>query len=119
MEQKKNIFDMKKSWQWMVYIDLALPLIMFLFGWLMGDNDMGKFFSGLFHAYNLYIMNPFFDLANKMGIVGILIPLFLFGWAIKRRDFVDLAICVGIEALVVVYFWQEWNYLVIQPLTFS
>ena len=90
MEQKKSIFNMKKSWQWMVYIDLALPLIMFLFGWLMGDNDMGKFFSGLFHAYNLYIMNPFFDLANKMGIVGILIPLFLFGWAIKRRDFVDL-----------------------------
>ena len=53
MEQKKSIFDLKKSWQWMTYIYIVLPLIMFALGWLMGDNDMGKFFSGLFNAYNL------------------------------------------------------------------
>ena len=53
MEQKKSIFDLKKSWQWMAYIYFILPVIMFILGWLMGDNDMGKFFSGLFHAYNL------------------------------------------------------------------
>ena len=61
MEQKKSILDLKKSWQWMAYIYFALPLIMFVLGWLMGDNDMGKFFSGLFHAYNLYIMNPLLE----------------------------------------------------------
>ena len=98
MEQKKSILDLKKSWQWMAYIYFALPLIMFVLGWLMGDNDMGKFFSGLFHAYNLYIMNPLLDFSKKMGIVGILIPLLLFGWAIKRKDYIDLAISIGIEA---------------------
>ncbi|MCI5527352.1 MAG: hypothetical protein V8T62_09320 [Oscillospiraceae bacterium] len=118
MEQKKSIFDLKKSWQWMAYIYFILPVIMFILGWLMGDNDMGKFFSGLFHAYNLYIMNPLLDFGKKMGIIGILIPLVLFGWAIKRKDYIDLAISVGIEALVVLYFWQEWNYLVIGPLHF-
>ena len=116
MEQKKSIFDLKKSWQWMAYIYFILPVIMFILGWLMGDNDMGKFFSGLFHAYNLYIMNPLLDFGKKMGIIGILIPLVLFGWAIKRKYYIDLAISVGIEALVVLYFWQEWNYLVIGPL---
>ena len=50
MEQKKSIFDLKKSWKWMAYIYFILPVIMFTLGWLMGDNDMGKFFSGLFHA---------------------------------------------------------------------
>ncbi len=118
MEEKKNIFELKKSWHWMVYIYVVLPVAMFVLGWLMGDNDMGKFFSGLFHAYNLYVMNPIFNLDKKMGIIGILVPLFLFGWAVKRKDFIDLAISAGIEALVVVYFWQEWNYLLIRPLHF-
>lgn len=118
MEKKKINFDLKKSWQWMVYIYFGLPLIMFILGWLMGDNDMGKFFSGLFHAYNLYIMNPLFNFTKKMGIIGILMPLFFFGWAIKRKDYVDLAISAGIEAAVVVYFCMGWNYFVIQPLSF-
>lgn len=102
----------------MVYIYGVLPVFMFLLGWLMGDNDMGKFFSGLFHAYNLYILNPILDLDKKMGIMGILIPLFLFGWAVKRKDYWDLAISAGIEAVAVLYFWQEWNYLAIRPLNF-
>ncbi len=118
MEQKKSIFDLKKSWQWMVYIYGVLPIFMFLLGWLMGENDMGKFFSGLFHAYNLYILNPILNLDKRMGIIGILLPLFFFGWAIKRKDYWDLAISAGIEAVAVLYFWQEWNYLAIRPLHF-
>ena len=53
-----------------------------------------------------------------MGIIGILLPLFFFGWAIKRKDYWDLAISAGIEAVAVLYFWQEWNYLAIRPLHF-
>lgn len=118
MEKKKISLDLKKSWQWMVYIYLVLPVIMFLLAWLMGDNDMGKFFSGLFHAYNIYIMNPIPSITKGMGIVGIVLPLALLAWAIKRKDYVDLAICVGIEVLVVVYFLLEWNYVVVSLLNF-
>lgn len=43
-------------------------------------------------------MNPFVGFQQKDGHYRNFIPLVLFGWAIKRKDYIDLAISVGIEA---------------------
>lgn len=109
MEKKE--FELKKSWHWMLYIYLVLPGLLFLIGLLMGDSTVGHFFTQLFHSYNLYVLCPLPNFSKWIGIAGIIIPVTLLIQSVLRKDWPDMLICLGIEGVVVVYFYFEWNYL--------
>ncbi|MDD2956352.1 MAG: hypothetical protein PHD67_08565 [Oscillospiraceae bacterium] len=103
-------FELKKSWHWMLYIDLILPGILFLLAFLIGDSSAGHFLSQLFHSYNLYVLCPIPNFLHWIGIIGLLIPAILLVRAALKKDWADLLVCVGMEGLVLLYFWREWNY---------
>ncbi|MCI5800668.1 MAG: hypothetical protein MR014_00490 [Oscillospiraceae bacterium] len=109
MEKKE--FELKKSWHWMLYIYLVLPGVLFFLAFLIGDSVSGRFFTQLFHSYNLYVLCPIPNFSKWIGIAGLLIPAVLVIQSIRRKDWLDLLICLGIEAAAAVYFFLEWNYL--------
>ena len=57
MSEKKP-FELKKMWQWLVYLYVVLPALLFLLGFLTRNMDMGILFARLFHSYCLYVVNP-------------------------------------------------------------
>ena len=97
--------DLNKSWQWLFYISIILPLLFFILALLMGENTMGRFFSYLFSSYLLYIVNPFTNFQKMQGIVGIAIPTFLMVWSLRRRDYKDFFFSALIFATTVVAFF--------------
>lgn len=109
--------DLSKSWQWLVYVNLLLPVLFFILAIAMTENTMGRFFSYLFQSYMLYIVNPFTDFEKLQGIIGIAIPTFLSVWALRRRDYWDLLITVLTEVAVLIFFYCSVHQLLIGLLT--
>ena len=46
MSEKKP-FELKKMWQWLVYLYVVLPALLFLLGFLTRNMDMGILFARL------------------------------------------------------------------------
>lgn len=109
--------DLSKSWQWLVYVNLLLPVLFFILAIAMTENTMGRFFSYLFQSYIFYIVNPFTDFEKLQGIIGIAIPTFLSVWALRRRDYWDLLITVLIETAILIFFYFSVHQLLIGLLT--
>lgn len=110
--EKANRFEIKKSWQYLLYIVVVLPGVLFLLAWLLRNAGAGVMFGRLFHTYNLYVSSPLpnFDPFNGTGVLGLVILAVLAVWAVRRKDWPDLALTLGLGAVNAVYFWMEWNY---------
>lgn len=110
--EKANRFEIKKSWQYLLYIVVVLPGVLFLLAWLLRNAGAGVMFGRLFHTYNLYVSSPLpnFDPFNGVGVLGLVILAVLAVWAVRRKDWPDLALTLGLGAVNAVYFWMEWNY---------
>ena len=108
--EKANRFEIKKSWQYQLYITVVLPALLFLLAWVLQGNGLGVTLARIFHTYNLYVSNPLpnLDPFNGTGLVGLVLLLWLCFGAIRRKDWPDLG------AANAVYFWQEWNYLLLR-----
>lgn len=104
--------DIQKSWQYMLYIAGVLPGAIYLLAWLLRENVSGVMLARLFHTYNLYVSSPIPNLSpfNGAGILGLVILVVLVVWAIRRKDWPDLALTLGLGAVNAFYFWAEWNY---------
>lgn len=114
--EKANRFEIKKSWQYQLYITVVLPALLFLLAWVLQGNGLGVTLARIFHTYNLYVSNPLPNLApfNGTGLVGLVLLLWLCFGAVRRKDWPDLGITLALGTANAVYFWQEWNYLLLR-----
>ena len=112
LREKAEHFEIRKSWQYQLYITLVLPGLLFLLAWLLRGGGAGMMLGRLFHTYNLYVSNPLPNLSpfNGTGVLGLLILIGLAVWAIRRRDWTDLAVTLALGGINAFYFWTEWNY---------
>lgn len=112
LKEKINNSDIQKSWQYMLYIAGVLPGGIYLLAWLLRENISGVMLGRLFHTYNLYVSSPIphLDPFNGVGVLGLVILVVLAVWAVRRKDWPDLAITLALGAANAAYFWMEWNY---------
>ncbi len=113
MEKLKN-FELKKGWQWMLYLNLIFPALLFFGGVAFKNISLGVTMAKWFHSYGLYIINPIPNFSAFTGIAGFLYPLYFFYKAAAKKDWLDLVLCLVIWGATAVYFWQEWNYLLLR-----
>lgn len=111
-------FDMNKSWMWLLYLDLVLPLCLFLLAYVLNALGTGFFLSKLFHTYNLFVINPIPNFTSFTGILGLILHIGVIAYALWKKDWRDVLACVGITALVFLYFFFEVNYIFTYMLKF-
>ncbi len=116
LKEKANGFELKKSWQYQLYITLVLPAALFLLAFLLRGNGLGVTLARIFHTYNLYVSCPIPSLApfNGTGVVGLGLLVWLCFSAARRKDWPDLGITLALGAVNALYFWMEWNYLLLR-----
>ena len=116
LKEKAGRFELKKSWQYQLYITLILPAVLFLLAFLLRGNGLGVALARIFHTYNLYVSCPIPNLApfNGTGVVGLGLLVWLSFGAVRRKDWPDLAVTLALGAVNALYFWQEWNYLLLR-----
>lgn len=120
MFQKTNKeLTLTKSWQYLAYLYLLLHALLFVLAYLLRNNAFGVMLAGLFHNYGLYVIQVIPSLSNFTGILGAGIALFCLGWAVWRRDWLDLALSLALVGLNFAYFYLEWNYLLVPLLRFT
>ena len=117
MSEKKP-FELKKMWQWLVYLYVVLPALLFLLGFLTRNMDMGILFARLVHSYCLYVVNPIPDVPSMTGIVGAVLALGVVFYTLYRRDFRDFGVSFALIALNFLYYFTQTNYLLIRYLRF-
>lgn len=118
MSEKKSL-ELKKMWQWLLYLYLVLPLVLFVLGLLTRNLDMGVMFARLFHSYCMYVVNPIPDVPSMTGIFGAVLALGVVFYTLYRRDFKDFGISLGLIALNAVFYYTQLNYLLIRFLRFA
>ena len=116
LKKKINDSEIQKSWQYMLYIAGVLPGAIYLLAWLTRETVSGVMLGRLFHTYSLYVSSPIphFSPFNGVGVLGLVILAALAVWAVRRRDWPDLALTLALGAVNGVYFWMEWNYLLLR-----
>ena len=88
LRDKAEKFEIKKSWQYLAYIAVVLPGILFLLAYLLRSSGTGVMLARMFHTYNLYVSSPVPNLApfNGTGVVGLAALVYLVVWAVRRKD---------------------------------
>lgn len=116
LREKANRFEIQKSWQYLLYIVAVLPGALYLLAWLLRSSGMGIMLARMFHTYNLYVSSPIPNLSpfNGTGVLGLVMLAALAVWAVRRKDWADLAITLALGAANAVYFWMEWNYIILR-----
>jgi hypothetical protein len=116
--EKNEWLNMNRSWKWLLYIDIVLPLLLFLVA-LLPIAGISSSFSRLFLTYNLYILNTIPNLTTFTGILGLAAHVLLIGWAGLGRRWIDMVICIALAAAVTLYFYFGLNYQLVGLLNFG
>lgn len=116
--EKAGKFEIRKSWQYLLYITVVLPAVLFLLAYLLGDSAFGVSLGRIFHTYGLYVSSPIpnLDPFNGTGVLGLVILVALAVWAVRRRDWADLGITLALGAANALYFAMGWNYALLPML---
>ena len=116
--EKAGKFEIRKSWQYLLYITVVLPAVLFLLPYLLGDSAFGVSLGRIFHTYGLYVSSPIpnLDPFNGTGVLGLVILVALAVWAVRRRDWADLGITLALGAANALYFAMGWNYALLPML---
>ncbi len=116
--EKAGKFEIRKSWQYLLYITVVLPAVLFLLAYLLRDSAFGVSLGRIFHTYGLYVSSPIpnLDLFNGTGVLGLVILAALAVWAVRRRDWADLGITLALGAANALYFAMGWNYALLPML---
>ena len=116
--EKAGKFEIRKSWQYLLYITVVLPAVLFLLAYLLGDSAFGVSLGRIFHTYGLYVSSPIpnLDPFNGTGVLGLVILAALAVWAVRRRDWADLGITLALGAANALYFAMGWNYALLPML---
>ncbi len=118
-KEKREFLKMNKGWHWLLYLDLILPLFLFLIAFIIPSSGIKESFSVLFHTYNIYIIKIIPNFGSLTGITGILIHLFAIVYAVIKKNYKDLIICVIFTIIIFFYFFFEVNYIIIKVLKFT
>lgn len=110
--------QMERSWQWLLYLDVILPGILFLLALLLPMESLAASLARLFHSYSVYVSNPIPNLANFMGIVGLAVHLGALIMALRRKDKLDLLLSALLTLAVSLYFYLGLNYQLVRYLSF-
>lgn len=121
LRDKAEKFEIKKSWQYLAYIAVVLPGILFLLAYLLRSSGTGVMLARMFHTYNLYVSSPVPNLApfNGTGVVGLAALVYLVVWGVRRKDWLDLGITLALGAANAAYFLLEWNYTILRLLNLT
>ena len=116
--EKAGKFEIRKSWQYLLYITVVLPAVLFLLAYLLRDSAFGVSLGRIFHTYGLYVSSPIpnLDPFNGTGVLGLVILAALAVWAVRRRDWADLGITLALGAANALYFAMGWNYALLPML---
>ena len=119
--RSKKEWALTKSWQYLLYLYLLLPSVLFLLAFLLKNTSFGVSLAAMFHNYGLFVTNPIPNFAafNFTGVIGIGRALFFVGWAVKRKNWVDLVLSLALIALNFSYFFFGWNYQLARLLRFT
>ena len=118
MEQKVREIKLTQSWQYLAYLYLALYGVLLLLALLLKNTGLGVMLAGLFHNYGLYVIQVIPNFSNFTGVVGAGLAIFFLGWAVRRRDWLDLILSLALVGLNFAYFFFQWNYLLVPLLRF-
>lgn len=121
LREKANRFELNRSWQYELYIAGVLPGLLFLLAWLLRGGGLGVTLARIFHTYNLYVSSPLPNLApfNGTGVLGLVLFVGLAVWAVRRKDWLDLGLTLALGGINALYFWMEWNYLLLRFLNLT
>ena len=121
LREKADRFEIRKSWQYLAYIVVVLPGVLFLLAYLLRSSGAGVMLARMFHTYNLYVSSPVPNLSpfNGTGVIGLVALVWLVVWAVRRRDWVDLGITLALGAVNAAYFLLEWNYTILRLLNLT
>lgn len=111
-------FELKKAWQWLLYLYLILPGLLFGVAYITRGLQMGSLFGRLWHSYNLYIVNPVPHLPSMTGLMGVLIAAVALVQCLRRRDKRDLLFCAVLITLNAAWFLSGGNYLPVSMVRF-
>ena len=116
--ERAGKFEIRKSWQYLLYITVVLPAVLFLLAYLLRDSAFGVSLGRIFHTYGLYVSSPIpnLDPFNGTGVLGLVILVALAVWAVRRRDWADLGITLALGAANALYFAMGWNYALLPML---
>lgn len=106
----------KKSWFVLSYLYLVLPALLYLLADLSNIQSMSKIFATLFHNYGIFCVNVIPSPANFTGLVGLCLAVWFVVAAMRKKDWVDVGICLAMIALNAAYFLLGWNYWLLQRL---
>lgn len=111
---KEKLMNVKvtKSWQYLTYLYLVLPGLLFLLGWITQSSVFGS----IFHNYGLFAVSPIPNFSSFTGIIGLGIAIWFLVAALRRRDWVDLAVSSVLVALNAGYFLLGVNYMLLKML---
>jgi len=107
----------EKGWQWLLYLDVLLPGLLYLLAFLM-PAGIAVNLARLFHSYSMYVSNPIPNVSALMGLVGLALHLGVLGQAAKRRDWKDFVLSLALTLAVVFYYYQGLNYDLVRYLSF-
>lgn len=113
MKLKEFRFD--KGWKILVYFDFILPAVLYLLAWIIKIPQL----SMLFHSYETFIISPIPNFQALTGILGLLMHGGILGFALYKKNYKDLALCLFITLLIAAFFFFEINYVLIKPLVFA
>lgn len=114
---------MDQGWQWLLYLDIVFPFILFVIA-LLPLGGLSTTFAGFYHNYNMFIICPIPNIPALIGIVGLVVPIIFMIRAIIRRKWLDLVLCGVFLLAMLAFFGIEidglpLNYHVIKLLDFG
>ena len=116
-------FRITKSWQYLLYFYLILPGILFLLAWILRNTFLGSPLGILYHNYNLFAICPVPNFQSYTGVVGFFMALWFLWQPLRRQDWPDLGLSLGLVAINAAFFLLETpdgvalNYLALRLLS--
>lgn len=126
---KKNVgiglkdFQLTKGWQWLIYIDFVLPLLIYLSALLPLGAMRGQL-ARIFHSYMLYILFPWPDFKSFTGIIAPILHLYFLINGIRKKQKSDVILSIVFYLLIVLVFTVQIdgtsiNYFILRFLDFG
>ncbi len=117
--------ELSRSWQYLLYIYVVLPAVLFLFAWLLRGNSMGHALASLYHTYNIFVVCPIPNFQSFTGVLGLLLAIYFLIQPIWRKNWFDLAISGALVLLNFLFFYLQTpdginlNYVLLRFLSFQ
>lgn len=116
-------FQLTRGWQWLLYIDFILPLLIYLSA-LLPIGAMRGQLARIFHSYMLYILFPWPDFKSITGIVAPLLHLYFLINGIRKKQRSDVVLSIVFYLIVVLIFTVKIdgtaiNYFILRFLDFG